>query len=433
MIAYAYWGLTLLVFAILYALGTRWKMKLWARVVIALSLGAVIGYAFGPVAEQSKWIGDLFVRLIRMLVVPLIFTTIVAGIYAMGDPKRLGSIGIKAILLYMVTTFVAIVIGLGLGTAFQPGAGVELAGVEPEFLNLETPSVMERLFGIVPTNPVEALAQGAVLPIIFFSLLFGVGVVMAGDEGRPIGQVITSAAEAVLKVAHIVMEIAPFGVYALVAWVAGVMGPEALQNLFKLMVLVYTGCFAHMILTYGGLVRFVLGLPIVRFFRGVLDAQAVAFSTSSSAATLPVTLTVVEENLGVKNTVASSVLPIGATINMDGTALYLGIVTMFAVQIFGIDLSAFDYLMIALTVTLASIGTAAVPSAGLFLLATVLTVVGINEAQTALIVGFILPFDRPLDMMRTTVNVTGDAAVATAVGKWEGELDEETFRRVNKA
>ncbi|MEM9058434.1 MAG: cation:dicarboxylase symporter family transporter, partial [Pseudomonadota bacterium] len=190
----------------------------------------------------------------------------------------------------------------------------------------------------------------------------------------------------------------------------------------------YAGCLAQIVLVHGGLIRFVLGLPGVRFFRGIFDAQAVAYSTASSSATLPVTLTCVQENLGVGRTVASSVLPLGATINMDGTAMYLGIVAMFSAQVFNIDVGFGTYLLVALTVTMVSIGAAGIPSASLFLLATVLSVFGLTDVQTALIVGFILPFDRVLDMARTAVNVTGDAAVATAVAKWEGQLDEDTFR-----
>jgi len=232
----------------------------------------------------------------------------------------------------------------------------------------------------------------------------------------------------VLKIAHLVMQLAPYGVLSLIAWVSGTMGIAALQNLFVLTVILYAGCLIHMIFVYGGLIRVVAGLPLGNFFKGIIDAQAVAYSTSSSSATLPVTLQCVQKNLGVKKTVASSVLPLGATINMDGTALYLGIVALFSAQIFGVQLSFADYFLIAMTATLTSIGTAGIPSASLFLLATVLSVIGITDAQTALIVGFVLPFDRILDMARTVVNITGDATVSVLVAKSEGELDETEFR-----
>jgi Na+/H+-dicarboxylate symporter len=424
-----YWICLMVAFGGLFWLGRVRRVLLWARVLTALAVGAVLGFLFGDIAESSKWIGDIFVRMIRMIVVPLIFTTLVSGVIAMGDPKRLGSIGLKAIGLYMLTTLAAITIGLSFGVLFQPGLGVDISGAVPKTLG-ETLPLMERLLGIVPTNPIESLAKADVLPIIFFSVLFGIGILMAGEKARPAAEVIEAGAEAILKVAGIVMEFAPYGVLALVAWVAGTMGAGALKQLLVLTVVVYGACLTHMLLVYGALMRVVLGLPLVRFFRGILDAQAVAYSTASSSATLPVTLSCVERNLGVKNTVASSVLPLGATINMDGTALYQGIIATFAAQVFGIDLALADYLLIAVTVTLVSIGTAGVPSASLFLAAVVLAGFGINEAQTALIVGFILPFDRILDMMRTTVNVTGDAAVAVTVARFEGELDEDTYRRV---
>ena len=424
---YLYLGITLAVFILLWWLGAKRNLPLWARVFVALFVGAFVGYFFPEGVEATKWVGDVFIRLIRMLIVPLIFTTLVSGVVAMGDPKRLGSLGAKTIGIYMLTTAAAITIGLFLGTVFTPGAGVDVSTASPGPIKGAAP-LAERLIAIVPTNPVAAFAEADVLAIILFAILFGVGVIVAGERGKAVGNAIDSAAHVMLEIAHMVMEVAPYGVFALVAWAAGTLGPEALANLAVLAAVVYGGCFIHIIFVHGGLIRFVLRLPARRFFRGIFDAQAVAYSTASSSATLPVTITCAEENLGVKRTVSASVLPLGATINMDGTALYLGIVAMFAAQVFGVDVGFTDYLLIALTVTLVSIGAAGIPSAGLFLLATVLSVIGISDAQTALIIGFILPFDRILDMMRTVVNVTGDAAVAVAVAKWEGELDEQVFR-----
>ena len=423
-----YWAVLIVTFVGIYLLGSRTDLKLWVRVMAALLLGAIIGLIFGDLTQSSKWIGDLFVRFIRMLIVPLIFTSLVAGVVSMGDPKRLGSIGIKTIVLYLSTTFFAIIIGLTLGTIFNPGAGIDLSGVIPFETASSSMSVSDRLFGIVPTNPISSLANGEVLPIIFFSILLGIGIILGGEKTKTLGDVFSSAAEAVLKIAYLVMQLAPYGVLSLIAWVSGTMGLAALQNLFVLTVILYAGCLFHMIFVYGGLIRIVAGLPLGKFFKGIIDAQAVAYSTSSSSATLPVTLQCVQKNLGVKKTVASSVLPLGATINMDGTALYLGIVALFSAQIFGVELSFADYFLIAMTATLASIGTAGIPSASLFLLATVLSVIGITDAQTALIVGFVLPFDRILDMARTVVNITGDATVSVLVAKSEGELNEAEFR-----
>ena len=224
------------------------------------------------------------------------------------------------------------------------------------------------------------------------------------------------------------MELAPFGVFALIAYTAGTKGIETFTAILTLTVAVYLGAFIHMIVVYGGLIRIIANLPLLNFFRGILEAQMVAYSTSSSSATLPVTIRAVSENLGVDKPVAGSVLPLGSTINMDGTSLYLGIVALFAAQAYGIELELIHYPLIALTAALVSVGAAGIPSASLFLLAIVLDVFGFPASEVPIIVGFILPFDRLLDMMRTVVNVTGDAAVATVVAKWEGELDEEVFR-----
>jgi Na+/H+-dicarboxylate symporter len=419
-------------------MGWWFKIKLWQRVLAALALGVVFGLTasgvLGPDAA-TQWIdtwirpvGQMFINLIRMLIVPLIFTTLVAGIIAMGKPSKLGSLGVKTIILYLATTFFANVIGLAFGTLFRPGAGVDLAGVEAVPVNTDPPSITERLLEIIPTNPVAALADGDVLAIIFFSIFLGVAILSTGAAGKPMGELFNSASEVVLKITHYVMEVAPFGVFALVSYTAASQGLEALQAILTLIVAVYLGLIAHAVITYGILIRFVLNLPLVRFFRGMTDPIAVAYSTASSSATLPVTIAAASDNLGVKKSVAGSVLPLGATINMDGTALYLGILALFTAQAFGYELTFINYVMIAFTAAIVSIGAAGIPSASLFLLAIVLETFGVTPEHTAIIVGFILPVDRIMDMARTAVNVTGDAAVATAVAKWEGELDEERFR-----
>lgn len=404
------------------------EMKLWKRILIALVLGVIVGQIFGESATNIKWIGDLFIRLIRMIVVPLIFVTLVSGVVAMGSPKKLGSIGIKTLGLYLGTTAVAIVIGLTLAAIVQPGIGVSISGGEAQTLAEAVP-LGERLMNIVPENPVRALADADILAVIFFALMFGVGIMLAGDKAKPVGDLMNSAAEVVLKITHIIMEVAPFGVFALIAAVTGTRGVAVLLDVAPLAGTIIAGCVAHVLITHGSLIQFVLKLPAARFFKDIIDAQLVAFSTSSSSATMPVTMAVAENNLGIKPPVASSVIPLGATINMDGTAIYVGTVAVFTAQSFGLELGFADYALIALTTTIASIGTAAVPSASLFLLAGVLGVMGITADQTAIVVGFLLPFDRPLDMIRTTVNVTGDLAVSTAVAKWEDEIDLDEFRR----
>lgn len=428
-----------------------WRgLTLWKRVFIGLFLGVAVGlglhYGLGPekggmIAE--KWIypfGKAFVNLIKMLVVPLIATTLVSGVIAMGDPKRLGKLGARTIGLYMLTTFFAVWLGLGIGTLIQPGAGmgdlINAAGGSVDVVTgkLEAGKnaggIVDRLLAIIPTNPIKALANGDVLGIIFFSVLIGVGILMVGEKGKPLADFFDSASEVVMKVTMMVMNLAPYGVMALMAWVMGVKGLGILSAMGKLALALYLACFLQIILVYSFLiVKTFLRLPMIRFFYGIADALGVAYSTASSNATLPVTISCAEHNLGVDKSIAGSVLPMGATINMDGTAIYLGIVALFAAQALGIDLTMTQYIMVALTATLTSIGAAGIPSAGLLLAAVVLSVIGVSEAQATLVIAFIFPFDRLLDMMRTATNVTGDVAVACCVAKWEGQLDEEVFRR----
>lgn len=400
---------------------------LWKRILGMLVLGIVFGVLAGDSATSIAWIGQLFIRLIRMIVVPLVFVTLVSGVVAMGDPKRLGSLGLKTIGMYMGTTLVAITIGLTIAAIIQPGIGIDLTGAVPKGLE-EAKSLEERLLGIVPINPIAALADAEMLAIIFFALLLGTGILITGKKAKALADVFDSGSEVMLKVTHLVMEVAPFGVFALIAGVVGTGGLVQLLNVLPLAAAIVLACFLHLFITHGFIMKFILKLPVKRFFQGVTGAQLVAFSTSTSSGTLPVTMTVAEENLGIKKSVASSVLPLGATINMDGSGIYVGILAVFSAQIFGIPLGLLEYALIAVAATMVSIGTAAVPSASLFLLAAVLGVIDIDPAQTAIIVGFVFPFDRPLDMLRTVVNVTGDLSVATAVAKWEGEFDEDIFR-----
>jgi len=460
------------------------RIKLWKRVFLGLVLGVLFGVLVSRTIEPAgaealladiRVAGDIFIRLIRLLIVPLIFLTLVAGVVALGHPGKLGTIGLKTVALYLGTTVIANIIGLGMGALFQPGNGVDLGGTAPRTVSTDSAGLLERLAGMATKNPFEGILAGDPMTLALTAILIGAGAVAAflsirAGEKRALSALLFAmllaigvagasadilvvifvslflgviflyarakaaaaffsyASDTVLVVTHWIMELAPFGVFALIAYVAGTKGLDTFTAVASLAAAVYLGCFLHMGLVYGGIIRFGLGLPIVNFFRGILDAMMVAFSTSSSSATLPVTIASVSGNLGVSKSVAGSVLPLGATINMDGTALYLGIVALFTAQAFGYPVELHHYPLIALTAGLVSIGAAGIPSASLFLLATVLDVFGVSPEHVALVVGFIFPFDRPLDMMRTVVNVTGDATVATTVAKWEGELDEAVFK-----
>lgn len=407
----------------------RWfVIPLWKRILAAMVLGVVAGLVLGDATQSIRWIGDLFIRLIQMAVVPLVFFTIVAGLVSMGDPARLGRMGVKTLGMFMFTSVPAITIALVLALVIAPGVGVDLSGAVPEVLG-EPMSMGQRLMQIVPTNPVNALATGDILAVIFFSLLLGISILVVGEPARPLAEVFEAGSTVILRLIYWIMEFAPFGVFALIAWVTGTQGFATLLDVTGLVVTVFLTAVLHVLLTHATLVRFVARLSPLQFFRNAKNAMLVAFSTSSSSATLPVTMAVAEDNMGIKPVVASTVLPLGATINMDGTAAYVSIVTVFAAQAFGVDLGFADYLIIALIAALVAIGTASIPSASLFLIAAIMDAVGMTPGQIAIVVGFILPFDRPLDMMRTCVNVTGDLSVATCVARWENELDEEVFNQ----
>lgn len=432
---FAFWGVTFGAFVGLFLLG-RVGAPLWARVLAGLVLGGVVGLIFGEMAGIAKPIGDGFIKLIRMLIIPLIVTTLTSGMIALGDPKRLGTLGIRTIALYLFTTSIAVFIGIGMAILFNPGEGIDYASVDDTSAitsRLAAAEAAERtavqqILDVIPSNPIAAMADGNILSVIFFSILLGVAVLAAGEKGRAFGEVFESAAEAILKLTGGVMALAPYGVFALMAWVLGTQGLAVLANLGKLAAALYLACALHIIFVYGGLVTLLARVNFIKFLRGMLDAMTTAYSTASSSATLPVTINNLTQNIGVGRAVAGSVAPLGSTINMDGTSVYLGIVSLFAAQAVGLDLTPTDYIAIAVTATAASIGTAGIPSASLFLAIAVLTSFGVTSEQAVLIVALIFPFDRFLDMMRTVTNVTGDAAVATTVGRWEGEIDDSVLQ-----
>ncbi|KEO86462.1 glutamate:proton symporter [Erythrobacter sp. JL475] len=402
-------------------------IPLWQRVIAALILGIIVGYVWGPGAESIKIVGDIFIAFIKMLVVPLIFFSLVAGVASIGDLRKLGSVGWRALLLFVVTGQMAVWLGLGIGTFFSPGSGLDASNMQLDAAALERAqarqqdgvTIQQMILEMVPSSPVQVMADVNVLPLIIFSLLIGIGILMAKEEGEPVLKIFDSGSVVMQKVTMIVMELTPFGVFALMAWVAGTLGLEALQALGILVFLNYLGCFLIIGLIYAGMIKFLAKLPVIDFFRGIVDAMAVSYSTASSNATLPVTLRCARRNLGVSNSVASFVISLGATINMNGTAMYLGLATLFGAQVFGVDLSWGDYVMISVLGTLGAIGAAGIPGAGLIMMVLVFGAVGVPLETIALVAGI----DRIMDMMRTTTNVSGDAAVATTVAAMTGEID----------
>lgn len=406
---------------------SRWTgIALWKRIFAALLLGVVAGLLFGEAMTVLAWMGELFLRLIRMLVVPLVLSVVVSGLAGLGDPRRLGSIGIRTLVLYLFTTACAVGIGVAVALLIQPGDGVVLA-LEAPPPPAEAPGFGRQLLEIVPVNPVDALAKGAMLSVIFLAILVGVGCILAGEEAQPLVRVFDAAAAVFLKLVGLVMELAPFAVFALIAIAVGTDGFGAFLSILKIALCVVIGVALQLGVTHAGLVRIGAGVSPIRFFRNASEAMLVGFSTASSSATLPAVMKVAGERMGIGKPVVSTVLPLGASMSMDGTAMYMAILCLFGLQALGVALEPAQLLLMAAVTMTVALGTAPIPGSSLFLIAGILASIGIPPEQAALIVAFVLPFDRPLDMIRTVPNVTSDLAVATVVARKEGELDFARF------
>ena len=405
-----------------------WKrMPLWQKIFTGLVLGLIAGLTLGKTALMLKPIGTLFINLIKMLIVPLIFVTLVTGITSMDDTSKMKRIGIKTFAIYLITTAIAITIGLAFGIIFEPGTGVSLEAAKA-ITPKESPGLIDTFLNIITKNPAASLASGNVLQIIFFAIMLGISINLAGEKGKPVANFFSSFSEVMFKMTDIVISFAPYGVFGLMAWVSASYGIDVLYSLGKVILCVYAASILHVLFTMGGGLSLFAKCNPFHFFKGIFSAQTVAFTTTSSSGTLPMTTNNTVNNLGVSKPIASFVLPLGATINMDGTALYQGVCAMFVAQAFGVSLGFGDYATIIMTATLASIGTAGVPGAGLIMLSLVLTSVGLPLEGVAIIAGI----DRILDMARNTVNVTGDAMVAVFVAKSEGELDEGIYNGPNE-
>ena len=416
------------------------QTRLHTKILVGLVAGVPVGLLLGPRVEYIEPAGDLFLRLIRMIVVPLVFSSLFVGTASLGDIRKLGRIGGKTIAYYMCTTALAIVIGLTLGNIIQPGSGldestktqllesyrseanekIEIAARRPSGVGGTVKALLDTVIRVVPGNPIASLVESNMLQIIFFAILFGIAITLVpNNKGQPAIDFFEAVSEGMIRLVHIVMKFAPIGVLALIASVVGKFGLDILLSLIKYALVVVAGLLIQVIFVYSSAVRVLGRMSPIAFFKGIRPAQLIAFSTSSSNATLPVTIECAEENLGVSEEVSSFVLPLGATINMDGTALYQGVAAIFIAQVYGIHLTLGDQLTIVVMATLASIGAAGVPGIGVITLAMVLETLGLPLEGIALILGV----DRLLDMIRTTVNITGDASAAVVVAATEGELD----------
>ncbi|HEX2207480.1 MAG TPA: dicarboxylate/amino acid:cation symporter [Longimicrobium sp.] len=420
-------------------------MQLYTKIFLGLLLGVAAGVAASATgaADSSWWaagvlpfldfVGRLFIRLITMIVVPLVVASLLTGVVALGDVRRLGRIGGKTLAYYLCTTAVAITIGLTLATLVKPGSRISPASrdaLAAEFAAdaagrvqaaAEKPGTLEVLLGMVPDNPLRAASEGNLLPLIVFVLLFGAALSLVAAERRDaVLRFFQGVNDACMILIDWIMKLAPYAVFALITTVVGRFGADVLRSLAVYAGVVVLGLALHTFGTYGTLVALLARMNPLEFFRRIREAQLIAFSTSSSNATLPVTIETAEEELGVPRPVAAFVLPLGATINMDGTALYQGVATVFIAQVYGVELGLGALLTVVLTATLASIGAAGVPSAGIVTLILVLQSVGL-AGQAAAGIALILGVDRILDMLRTATNVTGDLSCSAFVARSEGE------------
>ena len=402
------------------------EMPLIWKIAIGFAIGIVLGFVIGPMQQSSTFIsnfliplldliGKIFLGLLNMLIVPRVFAMLITGAASIGEPKVLGRIGIKTIILYLSTTVVAIIFGLLLGNIIQPGVGLSIEGAAGEAK--AGAGMVDVLMGIIPVNPLQALVSGSMLQIIVFALFLGVSATLIGEKGKAFLKFNESLAETMYKMTGIVMKFAPLGILALIAVTAAKYGPAVLAPFAKVIFAVYLGCALQAVVVYSSLIMAVVKKSPLWFFGGVKEAMLAAFVTRSSSAVLPISMRNVQDNLGVSEKVSSFVLPLGATINMDGTALYQGVCALFVAQAFGIPLSMGAQVGILITATLASIGTAGVPGAGLIMLSMVLTSAGLPIEGIGLVAGI----DAVLDMARTSINVTGDMCVSAVVARSEGE------------
>ena len=395
------------------------RISLPTQMAIGMALGIVAGMVAPDMGSTFKPLGQLFINLIRMVVVPLVLCTIVAGSASVGDINKLGRVASKTLIYYFGTTAIAVVLGLVFANIFNPGEGLNIATEGLKAKSATPPKMVDVFLNIIPLNPIDAMGKGNMLQVIFFAMLFGFGLSAVGERGKTVYAFFDGAAETMIKVTNMVMIYAPVGVFGLIAFTVSKHGADVLLPLIKVIGVMYIACLVHVLVCYLPLVR-VSGITIGHFFKLLSAPLMIAFTTCSSAAALATNL-IQCQKLGASKPVASFSLPLGNTINMDGTAVYMGVVAIFVAEIYGIPMPFDKQFQVLATGILASIGSVGVPGAGLIMSTIVFTQVGIPLEGIAIIAGI----DRVMDMARTTMNVLGDATGAIVVSKWEGELDPE--------
>ncbi len=392
-------------------------MKLYHKILLGLLLGMGAGLVLGENAAYLKPIGDIFIRCLRMIVVPLILSTLITGVVSTGDVRGLGKLGLRTVGYFLITTTLAVLIGLLIGNIFQPGAGLSL-GELGSITKPDAVSPSQMIVNMFPINPMESLAKGQVLQIIVFALLFGAGLSMTGEKGKPVADFFSAVSEVMFKISDIVISFAPYGVFALIAWTTGRFGLDILMPMAKLIMAALVASLIHILFSYTTIVALIARISPISFLKKVMEPALVGLSTCSAAAAFPFSMRA-QKQLGVSPKVSGFTLPMALTINMDGTALYQSVAAIFVANAFGIDLTLTQQGTIVATAVLASVGTASIPGGGLIMLTMVLESVGLPLEGIAIVAGI----DRILDMFRTTTNIFGDNSAGVVVAALENELD----------
>lgn len=416
------------------------KMGLTTRIFIALLAGVVFGVALCYLVPDGSFKNDIlvegvlyvvgqgFIRLMKMLVVPLVFCSIVCGSMSIGDTKKLGTVGVRSLIFYLCTTACAVTVALLVGNLLNPGVGLDLSVLQSTTTQVESmqaTSLTETLLNIIPDNPIGALAKGEMLQIILFALIVGVILAKLGERAETVGSFFSQFNDVMMEMTMMVMSLAPVGVFCLISRTFATIGFSAFLPLAKYMVAVFLALGIQCFVVYLSMLKLFTGLNPIKFIKNFFPVMAFAFSTATSNATIPLSIDTLAKKMGVSKRISSFTIPLGATINMDGTSIMQGVAVVFAAQAFGIHLDMMDYITVIGTATLASVGTAGVPSVGLVTLTMVFNSVGLPVEAIGLIMGV----DRILDMTRTAVNITGDAVCTTIVAHQNKALDKSVFER----
>ena len=400
-------------------------MKGWMKILIGLFSGVLFGLVAGQQFTTLTVLGKIFIDLLKMLVGILVFASIVTGICHINDPRKLGRIGLRAVSFYIITTLIAISIGIVTAYLFAPGSSLDLIFDDTVTSNTAYVGVLDFVASLVPANPFAALVEGNIMQVIVFAVLFSLAIILSGEKGKPILHFFESLSEVMNTLTHIIMKLAPYGVFALIASAVGSMGAKVILPLCKFLFCCYFACLFQLFGVFSFILKYVIGTPVMPFFKGMKDAIVLAFTTSSSAATLPVTMECSKDELGISEDISGFVLSLGSTVNMNGAAIGQAISALFIAQAYGIELTWIKIGVLIFTSLLTAIGAAGIPGQGIVMLSVVLASIGLPVEGIALVAGV----DRIREMISAVVNVLGDAIAALYVAKKEGQLNEEKYNK----